>query len=251
MFQQKLACLILATIITLSIFAQKEINAAGGTAKGNGGSTTFTINSFIAKTSSGSGGYLISGVQQPKEITSILPISLLYFTAQLQNNKVALLKWSTSNEYNNKFFTIEKGTDGRNFETLATVKSKGNATATQNYEAIDEKPFATTYYRLKQTDNNGKFTYSTTIVLKRAINKEAEPVLYPNPASSVMYLQMDDVANKKLQYTIVDLQGKVLAKQTIANSTTTIILSSFAPTTYIINVMDETTIIKSFKIIKL
>ena len=250
LFKLKFSVLFLLFIPFSKTFAQKELNAAGGTAKGTAGTTTFTINSTINTKATGSNGYIISGVQQPKEITGILPITLLSFTAKLQDKNKVQLHWSTANEYNNAFFTIEKSNDGKTFETLAIIKSNGNNTNTQNYQALDEKPFAITFYRLKQTDINGKFSYSSIVTIKLSNAKEGITI-FPNPTSNVVYLQLTDIANKKLHYTIVDLQGKIVATQTINSNTTTIAVAQLASNTYIINIVDETKTISSFKLIKL
>ena len=91
---------------------------------------------------------------------SPLPIELLSFEAICNNNSVNLL-WSTASEKNNDYFTIERSSDGITFQTVLTVKGAGNSNQVINYSAIDEKPIdGIAYYRLKQTDYDGKFEYS-------------------------------------------------------------------------------------------
>ncbi len=59
-------------------------------------------------------------------VSSTLPVLLTSFTATLQNRKV-VLNWATSMEQNNKYFTIEKSTDGINFNFLTRVNGAGNS----------------------------------------------------------------------------------------------------------------------------
>jgi len=87
-----------------------------------------------------------------------LPINLLSFTAQLQAEGVDL-KWVTSSEINNDYFTVERGQDGRNFVEVGRVAGAGNSNVERHYSFLDaEMPQATTYYRLRQTDYNGTTT---------------------------------------------------------------------------------------------
>lgn len=90
---------------------------------------------------------------------AILPVKLLNFTAQKQNN-TTLLQWQTANEINNSYFNIERSTDSKTFSSIGT-KQGLNTAATNNYSFTDNTPLkGINYYRLKQVDKDGKFTYS-------------------------------------------------------------------------------------------
>ena len=112
---------------------------------------------------------------------TLLPITLIDFSGTLQTddlNNSVLLQWSTENEINNCCFNIEKSEDGNQFSTIGEVKNS----ETYNYSYIDEKPFiANNYYRLKQMDNNGEFTYSNIITIYNyAICNEVESFVENN-----------------------------------------------------------------------
>ncbi len=115
-------------------------------------------------------------------VNSTLPIELLSFNATFDNNHV-VLDWSTASEINNDYFTIERSTDGVNFEILNIVNGAGNSNDILNYETIDNNPLeGTSYYRLKQTDYDGKFEYSSLVSVKnqkKAISQDMN--VYPNP----------------------------------------------------------------------
>jgi hypothetical protein len=86
---------------------------------------------------------------------SPLPINLIGFTAQCQDN-TAVFHWSTASENNNDFFTLERTDDGVNYQQVMIVKGAGNSSSTLNYTATDYNPFpGTSYYRLSQTDMDG------------------------------------------------------------------------------------------------
>lgn len=89
-----------------------------------------------------------------------LPIELINFNAFAANGRVDL-KWATAAEKNNDFFTIERSIDGHNFEKILTLPGAGNSVVVRNYSASDNNPVkGKAYYRLKQTDFNGEFSYS-------------------------------------------------------------------------------------------
>src|SRR6185369_6625515 len=93
-------------------------------------------------------------------INHALPIQLLYFAAKL-DDEVVHVNWSTSSETNNEYFTVEKSADGKKFIETGKVNGAGNSSVTRHYGFIDKHPFeGLSYYRLRQTDYNGSFTFS-------------------------------------------------------------------------------------------
>ena len=98
--------------------------------------------------------------------SNALPIELIYFNTKLNDNHVNL-SWSTASELNNDYFTVERSTDGSHFEELHRKQGAGNSTSTLNYTDVDENPLQSySYYRLKQTDYDGHFTYSEIKTVK-------------------------------------------------------------------------------------
>jgi len=92
-----------------------------------------------------------------------LPIQLIDFTAQSFGNKVQL-NWATSSEFNNHYFTVQRSSDGIEFEKVGEVIGAGTTTVEKQYQLIDLTPKSgISYYRLKQTDYDGKFTFSDII----------------------------------------------------------------------------------------
>ena len=91
----------------------------------------------------------------------ILPIELSFFNAIALEDKVEL-NWVTSSEKNNDFFTIEKSMNGSVWEVVSTLKGSGNSNQELSYSLYDYLPYqGDSYYRLKQTDFDGNFTYSS------------------------------------------------------------------------------------------
>ncbi|MCX6290696.1 MAG: FG-GAP-like repeat-containing protein, partial [Bacteroidetes bacterium] len=112
-----------------------------------------------------------------------LPIELLSFTAGLRGKKV-LLEWSTASEINNDYFTLERSFNGSDFKSIGEVKGAGTSTTTLNYSFMDEHPVSgISYYRLKQTDYDGEFTYSEMAAVNFQTNPKAITVYY-NPVTN-------------------------------------------------------------------
>lgn len=117
--------------------------------------------------------------------TITLPIELASFTGEAVNNSVEL-KWQTASEENNDYFTLEHSANGTDFTAFTEIKGAGTSKKMLYYSTTDEAYFPkVTYYRLKQTDYDEKFTYSSVIYVDTHSLKR-EMLLYPNPASDIV-----------------------------------------------------------------
>jgi len=117
-------------------------------------------------------------------IDQALPVELLSFTAKKETNESVALHWRTGLEINSKHFEVEKSNNGHDFSVLKIVIAKGNSFQEESYVSNDNNPFSgDNYYRLKQVDFDGSFTYSKII----SINFEEgnnRLLLFPNPAQN-------------------------------------------------------------------
>lgn len=90
----------------------------------------------------------------------VLPIELTAFNLSKNGNKVDLT-WTTATEKNNSYFTIERSVDAEHFEAIGQLPGAGNSYTNKDYSYTDQQPLSgLSYYRLKQTDKDGKFEYS-------------------------------------------------------------------------------------------
>lgn len=122
-----------------------------------------------------------------------LPIVLLSFTVKKGETGVEL-KWITSSELNNDFFTVERSANGIDFEPILYVRGKGTSEETNTYVVVDYEPISgRNYYRLKQTDFNGSFEYSEVIGMDNDISPEfITPIkIYPNAVLPGDYLTIE------------------------------------------------------------
>ena len=151
-----------------------------------------------------------------KEFTP-LPVTFLYFNGVMANKEVNLT-WATSTEINNDHFTIERSKDGKNFDELVYVKGAGNSNTIQNYNYEDKEPLSgVSYYRLEQTDINGKSVYANQIVMvdnSSAANKLTALNLEPNPFKNTMSVNFSTVNDGNMQVSVSDLSGKTVYSET-------------------------------------
>jgi hypothetical protein len=100
---------------------------------------------------------LSAGGVFPSNTFTVLPVTLLNFTAEQETSESVQLQWVTAMEVNNDHFTIERSTDGVRFTTIGTVQSLGDNIQPAEYTFTDHMPEpGTNYYRLGQTDKDGK-----------------------------------------------------------------------------------------------
>lgn len=114
-----------------------------------------------------------------------LPIELLSFNADLctMEKEKVFISWTTATETNNDYFTLEKSFDGFSFELAGTIKGAGNSTLASTYNFTDYNLFdGPAYYRLKQTDFDGKYSYSKLIIAETNSSDKFTFTIFPNPS---------------------------------------------------------------------
>ena len=141
-----------------------------------------------------------------------LPIELTSFKAELNPSNYVDLTWTTASEFENDYFNIERSRNGVNWIELSEISGAGTSTNSIDYIDIDRKPlFGVSFYRLKQTDFNGYYTYSNI----RSISIDAENIvrLYPNPSSDIIHVEGDKTELSRIS--IIDALGRDITSETI------------------------------------
>ena len=184
-------------------------------------------------------GYYTIGTRD--NTASPLPIGLLEFIGK-QTEKGTKLSWTTETELNNNFFTVERSPDGYNFEKLIDIPGAGNSSQQKKYTALDPLSYPDkTYYRLKQTDFNGAFTYSKVISVATDVFLPSFK-LYPNPATGRINIELTGEW-KRLSIKIFDSKGQPVSFEYTAQGPLVIINThDFQKGLYVVQVFDGSSI---------
>ncbi|TXB65246.1 T9SS type A sorting domain-containing protein [Vicingus serpentipes] len=166
---------------------------------------------FATFSSTSPGGNAVSvGVLADCNVTTeVLPIKLLFFKGKktVYGN---LLEWTTTTEINNDYFTLERAEDGFNFNEIGIINGAGNSSTNQYYQFTDDRiTNPINYYRLKQTDFNGEYSYSNTI----ALSTDLSNMIYYNNTSKK--IEIGDIENGTVS--IYNIQGQLI-KTILANN---------------------------------
>jgi hypothetical protein len=144
-----------------------------------------------------------------------LPIELSSFAATPANGEI-VLNWSTAQEMNSDYFTVQRSADGSTWQDLQQVAAAGNSTTVASYTAYDRSPLAgASYYRLMITNNDGGTTYS--VVVSVSLNEQVSGIsVYPNPAVNFINITFSTAGDYTL--TLVTETGQILATNVSENT---------------------------------
>jgi len=166
------------------------------------------------------GKYALAGSNNP------LPIELLYFNATA-NNELVELSWSTASEINNDFFTIEYSNELANNGTIWTplfmIDGAGNSNTPLIYTFID-RPYLrdnntnVVFYRLKQTDIDGKYKYYGPVFVRyNYIDEDEKNIIItydPSINENKINIMFNATESNQYQINIYDINGKLITTDT-------------------------------------
>jgi hypothetical protein len=140
----------------------------------------------------------------------ILPVELADFTGE-ETIQGVTLRWKTLSETNNDHFNIERSFDGKQFISIGELTGGGNTSNATVYNYTDVNvPGSKVYYRLKQVDFNGHFSYSEILFL--ALSNE--PDFYAEQSADELMITTMLENKHDIYYTLFDAAGSCM--QTIA-----------------------------------
>ena len=186
----------------------------------------------------------------PKRIKtseSNFPIELLSFTAKNENDNVTI-NWSTASETDNDYFEIERSTDAENFEAIANIPGAGYSNEVLNYSIQDNAALeGTVYYRLKQTDFNGAFTYSYILPVQIGISNELQISNIINSDNSISFVYNNNEGGTT-QIKLLDISGRVVKTQEVSGSGSQLVrigMGGLSHGVYVLHLtLDNQTIVK-------
>ncbi len=151
-----------------------------------------------------------------------LPIELIAFNATALENQVHL-SWTTASEENNAYFSVERSSDGEHFSTIGELQGAGTSNTILNYRYTDREPLiGRSYYRLKQIDFNGNFSYSNIKGVLIRAQQDYSLEIRPNPVSkhdelTIVYHIPDNGFTNSGEISIISLNGQEMFKESVSS----------------------------------
>ncbi len=189
----------------------------------------------------------------------MLPLKFIAFDAGAVNNIVSL-NWVTENEINNDHFDVERSFDGINYVSCGIVPAANGVTSyKKTYSYIDNnatlKNSNKVYYRLKQSDVDGKSTYSSVLIVRLFDVSDAAMQVSPNPFAESISARFTGAENGIANLQILNTNGqKVITQQATMvkgnNAVQLQGLTKLAPGVYIAQLVVNGVIVSNQKIIK-
>ncbi|WP_167855070.1 T9SS type A sorting domain-containing protein [Hymenobacter wooponensis] len=177
-----------------------------------------------------------------------LPVELTQFTGQAEE-KAVRLRWATAVELNNKGFEVQRQLPNSKWQALGFVKGKGSSDRTSSYEYLDHSAGAgMQYYRLAQTDLDGKVTYSAVVPVKVGDQAAAQFAVYPSPATTS--LSISGLQNGKHSVDIYNAKGQRVATQQLSEAQATVAISHLPAGIYTLRVVGDGPIAKTSRFVK-
>ncbi|OKL40155.1 T9SS type A sorting domain-containing protein [Pontibacter flavimaris] len=173
---------------------------------------------------------------QAVEMPAPLPVELAHFKASLRS-AIVELQWQTASEDQNSHFVVERSADGKAFEGIGMVAGHGTTALTTNYTFQDQVPLpGASYYRLRQVDLDGSYTYSKVVAVTRKVSLAVN--VYPTITAGELQVKSDVRLRQAL---VVDAMGQRLMDLQLQQATPihTLDVSRLQSGAYVLVLLDE------------
>ena len=179
------------------------------------------------------------------DVSIPLPIELLEFEV-FQEGENVVAKWTTLTELNNDFFTVERSADGNNWIPILKLDGAGTTNQMRSYQAVDNQPIrGLVYYRLKQTDFDGQFSYSPVKMIEMQFINDIK--IFPNPSNGVF--NISGIESENVVFSVFNILGQQVPFTINEEDGNLIDLSDGPAGIYIVKVKDGQHL-KSFQVIR-
>lgn len=193
-----------------------------------------------------SGSFTISGGPTCTYVNGVLPVKFYDLSVKMLYNN-AVINFSTLTEINNYFFEIERSIDGITFETISIIPGAGNSHDRLFYTWTDHSPInGYNYYRIKQTDFDGKSTFSNVISIFNSDNIDIFEIR-PTLVEDQLHIQTSSVQSYNIK--IMNAEGKIMSAHSNLVESQNIDVSHYPVGFYFVTIHYHTDI-QTFKIIK-
>jgi hypothetical protein len=201
------------------LWVQNATVPAAITYSSNGGAAGVWQNGVLPwGETAGSAGISLTSLSMPPQsslpqvICTVLPVNWLRFEAESVSPQVVRLLWVAGNETDVAGYIVERSADGQNFAPLAQLTALNNGASQNQYISHDDAPLpGISYYRIRQNDFNGQYSYSRIEVVQTESGIEESLVIWPNPVNeSIQILFNERFAAESHTLTFYDATGRII-----------------------------------------
>ncbi|HEX5002313.1 MAG TPA: T9SS type A sorting domain-containing protein [Bacteroidia bacterium] len=186
-----------------------------------------------------------------------LPVELSAFSATVNTDRKVKVDWTTQSELNNDYFTLERSADGSQFEQLARVQGGGTVLTPKYYSFTDNEPLqGNNYYRLSQTDYDGKTIVYNIVVAKVGTKTDhtTEIKVIPNPFHNEFNVTVSSDLDQNVKLNLVSVTGTIVYSNTFTlhsgeNVLTGTLQSRVVPGVYSVQVINDNGLVGTAKAI--
>lgn len=171
-------------------------------------------------------------IPTPFNFNNIVPVQFISNSANLKNSQ-AFIEWRVATPIVNGLkFIVEFSTDGITWNTAGEVNISHPL---QGKYALQHSLQSNTQYRIKQVDVDGKFIYSTIMLVKK--EKINQFTVYPNPAKDYINLTLQESGIHTIE--LIDLSGRLLYKNRTQNQNSSISTKQIASGMYLLKIRND------------
>jgi 1,4-alpha-glucan branching enzyme len=173
---------------------------------------SIVVNNVNQSVSLTPGEYFVYTSKNVRE--QVLPVTWLSVSAKKETGGSVLVKWSTGSEIQNEYFVVERSSNAIDYLPIGKLFSLGGSQK-NNYQFSDLQPQkGVNYYRIKQVDKDGMFTYSQTVQVIFD-GKSIYWSVYPNPVINGIHISVKNSMHN-VQLILSDINGKIIYTQNFA-----------------------------------
>ncbi len=145
-----------------------------------------------------------------------VPVTFNEIGATLIGKQSAKIYWSTASEINNQLFEVMRSTDGNNFITIGKIRGAGNSSVRNDYSFNDvELTTGVYYYKIKQVDFNGAYSFSKTVTLYVGVQQQSNVTVYPNPFENNLIITLNNETTGKALIELTNINGENILSQEV------------------------------------